>query len=123
MSGADLDMARYLEPVLRRHREQYQRNGSEPPTGVLALELLCRFRLSEGQPVSSFDCSCSTTDDQVMVRAVTYDQAATMLSVSLSTVKRLVESGELRKTSIGGAARIQVVDIDAYLSRQVKEPA
>lgn len=48
-------------------------------------------------------------------RAYTYQQAATILGVSRSTVQRMAADGTLEKVMIGGVPRIPRRAVDSYL--------
>ena len=51
------------------------------------------------------------------------EEAAAVLGVGRSTVYRLMESGELRRVSIGRCARIPRADIDRYVAFLLAEGA
>jgi excisionase family DNA binding protein len=52
------------------------------------------------------------------VLAVDTDGAAAALGVSVSTIRRMAASGELRRVKIGGnATRFRIVDLEEYLAR------
>jgi len=50
-------------------------------------------------------------------KLVSYADAATVLGVSPTTVKRLVRSGDLTPIHLLGSARLRVCDIDEYIER------
>ena len=53
-------------------------------------------------------------DDQLL----TYDQAAERLSVSVSTVKRLIAAGELPRVQLGpNSPRIAAADVRSFIDR------
>lgn len=49
---------------------------------------------------------------------LTYSKAAETLAVSKRTIERLVAEGELPVVRIGGARRITVDDVEAFIERQ-----
>lgn len=51
-------------------------------------------------------------------RVVTIPEAAQLLSVSRSTLDRMPRRGDLRATTVAGMRRVEVAEIDAYLTRQ-----
>jgi excisionase family DNA binding protein len=118
MSAAlDSVAALHLETALRNHRAKVERNGGAVPDQVRFLEALARFRVSAGQDGSPFGDPADAPDDAgVTPRLLTYRQAADALAISESSVKRLVSSGELTAVHIGGAARVRLADLDAYVA-------
>lgn len=53
----------------------------------------------------------------VAARLLTVAQAAAALGLGESTVHGLIRSGELGSRKIGGARRVPVTDLDAFVSR------
>jgi excisionase family DNA binding protein len=51
---------------------------------------------------------------------LTLDDAATILSVSRDTVRRLIDRGELRIVRIGASVRIPRADINALIERCIE---
>ena len=51
-------------------------------------------------------------------KAVDLAHVANMLSVSVKTIRREIDRGELRALRIGRAWRVRVTEIDAYLKRK-----
>src|SRR3954470_18742475 len=117
MSTADVSAARHLEAALRVHRARVERDGGAVPDAVLLLERLARYRVSGSQDGSTFDDSADQLDDQAVTpRLLTYRQVGDALAFSESKVKRLVAAGELQAVRIGGATRIRVGDLDAFVA-------
>jgi len=56
-------------------------------------------------------------------RLVTYRDATEMLSVCTRTVRKLVETGKLRRVKIGSAVRIPLRDIEKYIEGGGDVPA
>jgi excisionase family DNA binding protein len=46
---------------------------------------------------------------------LTKSEAAEQLGVSLRTVERLISAGQLQLVHVGGAARVRVADLGAYV--------
>lgn len=71
----------------------------------------------------------SSTDGAAMVEgdgmlAFSFVDAGRQLSVSESTVKRMVASGELHAINVAGARRIPQVELEAFVAKQMApEPA
>lgn len=117
MTDVDVATARHLARALSAHRARVERDGGAVPDSVQMLERLARFRVSAGQDGSLFDGAADTADDRgVTPRLLTRRAAADALACSESTVKRLVASGELPAVRVGGAARIRLDDLDAYVA-------
>jgi excisionase family DNA binding protein len=53
---------------------------------------------------------------EIATELLTEPQAARVLGIGLSTLKKLTRSGELRSVKIGAAKRIRRCDLDAYLA-------
>jgi excisionase family DNA binding protein len=51
-------------------------------------------------------------------RVVTYEEAADLLRISRSSLQRLIRAGHVRIVLIGGARRVLLSSVDAYLRRQ-----
>jgi excisionase family DNA binding protein len=51
-----------------------------------------------------------------MMKLLTLDEVAEQLSVSRSTVSRLVRNGELRSAQLGGNRRIAESDLQDYIA-------
>jgi len=54
---------------------------------------------------------------------LTIPEVASLLSMSPSTVRRLIESAELRSVKVRGTRRIPRVTVDAYVERLAEEGA
>ena len=50
----------------------------------------------------------------------TIEECADLLKVSVSTVRKLIASGELKAFKVGGQWRIRKEDLDSYIDRQMK---
>lgn len=54
-------------------------------------------------------------------RLLTINQVAEILAVSESTIRRLIESGEIVYVRVNGSIRVRPGDVDAYIERQAVE--
>ena len=116
------ELVAFLILAVRERRELLRRNGVTAPAGVAELLHQLSLSVSEGQ-AGSPDAIPPPSEQiaSVTPRAVTYQTAAAMLGVSLSTVKRMVRAGDLEPVSIAGMVRVLVTDIDDYLAAQVAD--
>lgn len=113
----DTATCRHLAAALLAHRQRVEHNGGAVPEQVQFLERLASFRVTQGQHGPNVDGSTDRPDDQgVTPRLLTYRQTADALGCSESKVKRLIKDGELTAVRIGGAARIRVGDLDAFVA-------
>ena len=102
---------------MQQHRLRVERNGGSVPVALQQLERIARFRVTKGQDGSGFGESPATVDDQVVTpRLLTFRQVGDALACSESTVKRLVTSRKLPAVHVGGATRVRVADLDAYVA-------
>ena len=110
----------FVVHALREHQKTYTRNGWKMPDGVTGLVESLVSGVSEGQPVSSDAVMAAPPQSVVMSpRLATYDDAAQMCRVSLSTIKRVIRDGELTPVAVGGLStkRLRITDIDEWLAR------
>ncbi len=113
----DLAAARHLATALAAHRVRVERDGGAVPDSLRLLEHLASFRVTGGQEGSVFGASDSGVDDQAMTpRLLTFRQVADALGVSESSVKRVVDRGELPAVKVGGAVRVRTDDLDSYVA-------
>lgn len=100
--------------ALVAHRERLRRDRIEVPPGLAVLEDLFRAsaHVSDRPEPLSLDVSLGSAD-AAPVLLVPIDEAARRMSVSVSTVERLVRSGELPSRTFGRARRIHVDDLEA----------
>lgn len=106
----------YVAHALRQQAELYRRNGMTPPPGIPDLfEALAE--VSEGQASSPGAGEERTVEiGRVSPLLVSYSDAAAMLSISVSTLKRRLADGDLTPVFVAGLARIRVADLEAYVS-------
>ena len=58
-----------------------------------------------------------------MTRLLTFDETATLLRVSVSTVRRLVASGQLRVVKVGRKPLVTDREIEAFLAASHRRAA
>jgi excisionase family DNA binding protein len=97
---------RYIARLLGDVRRRYRANGTHFP-----IELEAAFLVSSGLQRPEVGDS-SPTDDCL---AMNYEVVARRLSVSERHVRRLVAQGDLPMVKLGGASRIAVADLEAYV--------
>jgi excisionase family DNA binding protein len=62
------------------------------------------------------------TDSTPKIELLTISEAARLLTVSISSVRRLMEKRAIRFTKVGGCIRFFKSDLLAYLEKQRVEP-
>jgi excisionase family DNA binding protein len=111
------EVVAFIAGAVREHRQLYRRNGAAVPDGVLDLMDALSFGVTQGHPGSSQAAVQRTEQIEPMTpRLVTYETAAKLLAISLSTLKRHIRAGDFHPISIGGASRIRVCEIDAFVA-------
>lgn len=112
-SGLSADPARlaaHVAVALGNHLDRMRKDHQAVPSGLEELAALCRA-WARG------NASTTAAPPAVARQVLTVAEAAGALSVSESTVKRLIASGDLAAVSIGGSRRVPVTAITAYLDR------
>lgn len=71
---------------------------------------------------SSHDGAGMVEGGDVVPLAVNFADAARMLGVSESTIKRLVSAGELHAINVAGARRITQLELEGFVSKQMSPP-
>lgn len=104
---------RHLVRALEDHRCWCRGNGVRFPAD---LEQLAALVASDGQERPTPPGAGGLVDTAPVAIALTYEDAAAVLSVSERTIRRLVEEGRLRAITIGGprTRRIHRDDLVAY---------
>jgi excisionase family DNA binding protein len=116
LSDSDEALLKYATRVLGDLRRRYRLDGLHWPPELESLRLLVA---SEGRRRPMLDVDAEAGDHL----AVTYDDAARRLSVSLRTVRRLIANGELPRVMIGGCPRVTVADLQAFTEGLRRERA
>jgi excisionase family DNA binding protein len=93
----------------------------EPASGgVAAMKTRSsRIRLPQAAPESSVEAEPPEAEVPAAIRLapmMSIEEAATLLDVSETTIRRLINSGQLPAYRIGGQFRISEEDIRAYLA-------
>ena len=111
----DPTVGAHLKKALASHMRWCRDNGIAVPAEVndlfmmVASDGLTRPTVGEERTV--------THDADVALLTLTYDQAAKRLNVSARTVRRLVQSGDLRAVDLCSAPRIRVADLATFVER------
>ena len=78
-----------------------------------------RFRGSHALPTSADGLAPTRDARNDGPKLLTYDQAATMLSVSVSTLRRMAEAGEIPHIRIGErSVRFDLADLHEYIGQR-----
>lgn len=114
------DDAAFIAHALRRHRAWARSVGLALPESLAQFEAFvttkATARVSEGQGVPTLANSVAGVHDQfVEPVALTFSAAAVALSVSRSTLTRIVKRGEVSVVVIGGAKRIPIHEIERLI--------
>jgi excisionase family DNA binding protein len=105
----------YIAKELGAIKRQYVENGIAWPMRFEALRLLA---VSESQRPSKFD----SEPDPGECLVVDYRTAARLLSISESTLSRLIRRGEIPTVMIGDP-RIVVADLETYIENRPRRRA
>ena len=123
MVGLDSpELLAYVVHALRLHAQLYRRNGMAEPAGVGELVSFLSSGVSGGQRGSArAPRPASEQVGAVAPLLVSYEAAAEMLSVSVSTLKRRIAAGELHPVQVGGVVRLRVSDLNEYVAALVAQ--
>ncbi len=106
--------AAFVIGAIREHARRFKINGAVVPPEVWELEALLTSGVTQGHAVPTSAASPRSEQVEVMTpRLVTYETAADLLSISVRSLKRRIQDGQLHPIAIGGASRIRVAEIDA----------
>lgn len=105
---AATDVAEHVVMALMTYRRRLHRSGLAAPPAFD--EFLSQ--VASGRLVASD--SASTVDDREAL-CMKFSRVADLLAVSERTVDRLVASGALPVVEVGGAPRVRIADLDAYV--------
>lgn len=118
-----VELVAFLVHAIRQQEQQYRRNGAVAPDGLLEFVSVISFGVTQGQAGSAPAQTRRTEQIEPMTpRLVTYETAADLLAISVSTLKRRIVAGDFHPISIGGAARIRVAEIDDYIAAAAADP-
>lgn len=98
--------------------QQRRRSLGRPLLEELAALRTLAFRVMSGQPGPMSAEAPAPLHHAGMARLlVNIAEAADMLGVSETTVKRLIRAGELPAVKVGGSTRIRCTDVGSYVMR------
>jgi len=108
---------RHLAVALVAHERRLRREGSPPPPPLVGdLAQFLRDCVSIRHDATGMDGLDGDHDHvAVGVLLVTKVEVATVLSVSIRTVERLIAAGRLPVVHVEGATRIRVEDLNTYV--------
>ena len=93
-------------------------NGRTIPPEVASPSLLVNGRHSAADSGDEHE-----GQDTASVLAVTYAEAGRMLHKSSETIGRMVRDGRLRAIGSGNGKRIPVVELEAFITRELEDQA
>jgi excisionase family DNA binding protein len=105
---------RHLAAAVAAHRRRLRLDGVPVPAALT--ELMAAFQVRSGQDGSAFADLDGANDTPDMALTLDYREAAELLGVSESTVKRLVTDRKLPAVSIGRSKRIRAEDARRFVS-------
>lgn len=109
------DVWLHLASALRAYRTRM--GTGQVPDGLLTLEAAA-VAVMRGQERPTSDAPACTCDGDGMAQLLlTTDQAAKVLAVSESTVRRLIDAGQLDAVTVGERSRrIRRSDLETYVA-------
>lgn len=117
--------AGHLALAVREYREALSRNGLRPTPALIEFYEVA-LSVARGSQRSTAVHSGSAVAELIEAvesaamrppQLLRFAAAAAQLSSSVSSVKRLVEAGELQAVKLGDERRIRQADLDAYVAR------
>ena len=111
------ELLAHLVIALSRYRRQLRAEGGRVPAQIEDLIGFLAERVKARHDVLMLDPWRAAADPSAMPRRllITKGDAAELLGVSLRTIERLIAAGRLPLVHVEGAARIRVVDLEAYV--------
>jgi excisionase family DNA binding protein len=110
----DREASAHLARAISEYRRWCRVNGYAPPLGDIELMLSRSRTATSGHERPTSEVGGGLTHTPI---AVTYKAAGELLSVSESTVKRMVARGELRAVSFGRCRRLLRSHLDEVLEK------
>jgi excisionase family DNA binding protein len=120
----DVDSA-HLARAIQNYERVCRQNGARLPIALRELHdtlVSMPEGVRSGQEQSRSDSVSAPVEDSVMSLLLDYGSAGRWLDVSESTVRRLVDGGELRSVSIGRLRRVHRDDVIEYADK-LRQPA
>ena len=111
----------HLALAITRYIRQLRKDELPVPSMVDELAACLTLYVRTRQAATGVDGDYGTPRDIPVVRRllITKAEAAEQLGVSVRTVERLIASGRLPLVHVEGAARLRVVDLEAYVNALV----
>ena len=111
-------VAAHLARALEQHRRWARDNGYQVPAELAALLAIVSGGQGRTSPLPGSDAS----DDAGVPIAYDYDESGRLLKCSARTIRRLVESGQLRSITVGSAPRIPRSELERFVADQLDQP-
>jgi excisionase family DNA binding protein len=110
------ELIAHLVVALSRYRRQLRTDGVRIPAQIEDLITFLADPIRAPQ-VPMLDPWRGASDPSAMPRRllITKSDAAELLGVSLRTIERLISAGRLPLVHVEGAARVRVIDLEAYV--------
>ena len=111
----------HLALAITRYIRQLRKDELPVPSMVDELAACLTLYVRTRQAATGVDGDYGTPRDIPVVRRllITKAEAAEQLGVSVRTVERLIAAGRLSLVHVEGAARLRVVDLEAYVNALV----
>lgn len=110
----DAQLERHILVALGAHIRRRRLEGMAVPPSVLELSMALRACTAlDGSAVAA---DGDSSDGAVMALTLTFREAAELVGVSESTVKRLVDAEALGAVHIGRSRRIRAQDVRRYVA-------
>jgi len=111
----------HLALAITRYIRQLRKDELPVPSMVDELAACLTLYVRTRQAATGVDGDYGTPRDIPVVRRllITKAEAAEQLGVSVRTVERLIAAGRLPLVHVEGAARLRVVDLEAYVNALV----
>jgi excisionase family DNA binding protein len=111
------DFVAHLALAMTRYARDLRRDRLSVPPTIDELAALLMSCARSCPPTTKMDDEEPTTQDGTVPGPllITKAEAGEYLSVSIRTVERLISAGKLPLVHVEGAARLRVVDVEAYV--------
>ena len=121
-SRSEIELLSYVIDALRRQEMRHRINHWPVPAGTAGLLAEIGFRVTRGQGGAKSPPPPNKRQGGVtQSKLITYQEAATMLSISVRTLKRRIQTGLLTPVRDGGVVRLRPGDINAYIQNHHEE--
>lgn len=110
------ELAGHLKIAMKTHRQIAARQAIPLPSGWVEIEAAMTQRATRGQAGTALDDLWDFVESRrIEPRLLTYEEVAAAMNCSSRHVKRLTSEGALRSVAVGGATRVRLCDLDAFL--------